>query len=687
MNKKREIAILLPIDRAALWRFLKTKEDFFMGRKEKENQTASAKRDRQMDEHLREEYYSEEGKNRRRRNVRRGFVLCLALLILAAAVNWGVITGWGDVRIDRIKIVGNDGAEFSALIYVPENATDATPAPGILMFHGNAGNARNHESWAVEFSRRGFVVLSIDQFGAGNSQGYFDGGQSGAVSTMAKVYEADQWYQYMLNLPIVDNDYIISSGHSMGNGAATALGAKYQAKVILAASPAALLSEEDTDEYAQAWRTYTGNYVNLTGLVETTKEKAEQEGLAMLQKRDPSATEFELGTLYGSFEDGNAFLYILEPYRIHEAAFVSRQTIGNLLKYGQMAIGDAVPRYIDSVDQVWMYKDYTGLFGIFAFGAFVCALALLLIEEVPAFAAVRRPVPRNIGLRGPGLLVSVVLAVVFPYIVLKTDAFGIIGGRFYTNLREAGFQMGYSNMAFGVVIGLNLLGLLGFMLYFFTDGKKHGLTVEDLGLTPEHYHSGDGAGAKVVCVMGWILRTIALSAAVVAVAWSLVRLQGEVLGTDFYAWFFGVKDIVIHKIPYYMNYLVIWVICFVVASMGINVERRLPTTGKEWLDILIAMAVNIVLATFVITVVVAVKWQLQSAGSPADTNLIWKMGVDTQRIWGMPVGMAVGVGGSTFLYRKTGNTWLSAILMGTVACLMCVLFGGTRFHFLTYFVQ
>ena len=41
--------------------------------------------------------------------------------------------------------------------------------------------------------------------------------------------------------------------------------------------------------------------------------------------------------------------------------------------------------------------------------------------------------------------------------------------------------------------------------------------------------------------------------------------------------------------------------------------------------------------------------------------------------------MAVGVGGSTYLFRKTGNTWLTAILMGTVAALMCVLFGQLRF--------
>ena len=36
--------------------------------------------------------------------------------------------------------------------------------------------------------------------------------------------------------------------------------------------------------------------------------------------------------------------------------------------------------------------------------------------------------------------------------------------------------------------------------------------------------------------------------------------------------------------------------------------------------------------------------------------------------------------GSVFslLYRKTGNTWLSAILMGTVAALMCATYGQVR---------
>lgn len=51
------------------------------------------------------------------------------------------------------------------------------------------------------------------------------------------------------------------------------------------------------------------------------------------------------------------------------------------------------------------------------------------------------------------------------------------------------------------------------------------------------------------------------------------------------------------------------------------------------------------------------------------------------RILGMPVGMTVATTGATFIYKKTGNLWLCAFLIGTVACLMGMLYGQTRFHF------
>ena len=164
-----------------------------------------------------------------------------------------------------------------------------------------------------------------------------------------------------------------------------------------------------------------------------------------------------------------------------------------------------------------------------------------------------------------------------------------------------------------------------------------------------------------------------------------MQAQLTITGTDFYAWFFGVKDLPVDKIGSYLPYLAVFLIAFVFLSFDMNIIRRLPSTGNETKDLFIAMAVNLVLGIAAVVAIVAVKWWLQSIGSPADTGLIWNMALDTQRIWGMPVGMTVAVLGSTFIYKKTGNIWLCALLVGTIACIMGVLYGQTRFHYLTFF--
>lgn len=653
---------------------------------------AQAEKDRLMDEKLRKDFYDPEKKRRRKRNVRIGWCITLVIVLLASLINWGVVTGWGNVAINRIDIVGDDGAEYSALVYRPDNATDKAPAPAILMYHGNAGNARNHESWAVEFARRGFVVVAIDQFGAGNSQGYFDGGQTGALTMRSLVDEAETFFEYTADLPFVDSDNILASGHSMGCTSAAGVGALNDVKGILLASPVIML--EEGTEYADAWNSYTGNVAALMGAVEldgsSYEEKTasmQEEGLSMLKKYPAYADAIEIqpDTVYGSFADGDGFIYQIEYNRIHEAAFVSEQTIGNLLNYGQQMIGDAVPNYIDSSDQVWMYKDYTGLFGIFAWAAFVFATALLLIEEVPAFASVRRPLARNVGFRGTGLVIASLVGLLVPYLVIKTDAFGIVGGRFYANLRAAGFNMGYSNMGFGVICGLTIVCILGFIVFMLTERKKKRIGLTELGLTPADYDERTTRGERAKGIALMIVKSALVAAIAVAVGFVYTQLQVAVLGTDFYAWFFGVKDLPVSKIPVYLNYLAIFLVAFVFLSFDMNIIRRLPTTGNETKDLLIAMAVNLVIGVTVVIIIVAVKWYLQTIGSPADTNWLWSMGLDTQRIWGLPVGMTVAVCGSTFIYKKTGNIWLCALLVGTIACLMGVLYGGTRFHYLTYF--
>lgn len=620
------------------------------------------KKDYEFSEKLRKGFYTEEGKKKRQKDTIRFFAVTLLLVILTAVLNWGIVSDWGNVKITRMTMVGRDGNQFSALLYVPKTATNATPAPALINFHGNAGNARNHESWAVEFARRGFVVLSVDQYGSGDSEQFMEkwGFGDGCMVEVGETY-----YNYLLDCGFVDSDNIVSAGHSMGCTSAMALGGKYNAKAILSASVVTLFP----DDYKPYWESYQGNYLSATGDVETTPEKFAAANLAILQTREgfETAESFELDTLYGSFQEGNAYYATLDTQRIHEAAFVNQETIGKLLWFGQEAV-DSVPNFIDSKDQVWMYKDYIGLLGIFCFGAFICAVALAVIELIPAFSIVRQPLPRNIGLRKGGYAVSAVCGILFPWIVLKTGTFGLLTPKNKNAMNYGIFNFTYSNVAFYTVVGLSILGFLTFILFKYTDGKEQKMKLYELGLAP------DGS-EKLSLEM--IFKTLAVALITLAVAFGAIQLQENLTGTDFYAWFFGFKSIPLFKIPHMLVYIVIWIACFILSGMGMNVERRLPTTGNETLDDILAVVVNVVLAIFAVVVIIAVKWHLQSIGQ--DNKWLFTFSADTQRIWGMPAGMTVGVGGSTYLFRKTGNTWLTAILMGTVAALMCVLFGQLRF--------
>lgn len=622
----------------------------------------SREKDYAFSEKLRSNFYTPEGAKKRKSATKRFLAVTLILIIVVGLLNWGLVSDWGNVKITRTTVLGRDGNQFSALIYVPKTATAETPAPALINFHGNAGNARNHESWAVEFARRGFVVLSVDQFGSGDSEQYMEkwGFGDGCMVEVGETY-----YNYLMDCPFVDKDNIISAGHSMGCTSAMALGGKYNAKAILAASVVTLFP----DDYKSYWDNYEGSYLSATGDVETTPEKFAESNLAILQAREgfEDLQSFELDTLYGSFEEGNAYYATLDKERIHEAAFVNQGTIGKLLWFGQEAV-DQVPNYIDADDQVWMYKDYIGLIGILCFAAFICAVALAIIELIPAFAIVRQPLPRNIGLRKGGFALSAFCGVFFPWLVLKTGTFGLLTSKNKNAMNYGIFNFTYSNVAFYTVIGMSVLGVITLILFLKTDAKAQNMKLYEAGLAPD--------GAKKLSVE-MILKTAAVALMTLAVAFGTIKLQELLTGTDFYAWFFGFKSIPLFKIPHMIPYILIWILCFIVSGIGMNVERRLPTTGNETLDDILAVVVNIALATATIIVIIAVKWHLQSIGQ--DNLWLFTFNADTQRIWGMPAGMAVGVGGSTYLFRKTGNTWLTAILMGTVAALMCVLFGQLRF--------
>src|ERR1700686_5500259 len=103
--------------------------------------------------------------------MRRRWSLAIAgvILILAGGVLAWLTQTAGGVRIEDIRFKGAKGDTMSALLYIPANATAQTPAPGILAVHGYINSREHQDGFAIEFARRGYVVLALDKTGHGYS--------------------------------------------------------------------------------------------------------------------------------------------------------------------------------------------------------------------------------------------------------------------------------------------------------------------------------------------------------------------------------------------------------------------------------------------------------------------------------------------------------------------------------------
>jgi hypothetical protein len=418
---------------------------------------------------------------------------------------------------------------------------------------------------------------------------------------------------------------------------------------------------------------YQGNYAHIVGSSDDKCPRKKMMGAALksYQTNGYDIQELEIGKLYGSFEKGNACIYVEIPNQIHEGAFVNSDHIEALLDFAMKSVEPV--NYIAPSEQIWVVKDFTGLAGMVAFVISMILFALMLTEKVPFFAAVRQPLPRNIGLRKVGLAISIICGLLFPFIVLRTGCFGLvslIGGTGSSVPAHLSiFPLHFSGIALAVIVGCTILGCITMILFLLTDGKKAKATIADLGLTPAN---------NTHIVWSFIGKSFLLAVITAALGWTYLKLQGDMLGTDFYCQFFGYKPIPAVKFGTYIGYIIVWIIAFLISSIGMNVERRLPSTGSETKDTVIAVIVNAFIAAFTVTFLLSLQNKLQIDAQGAST--IWSnWGLDVTRLWGMPVGMSIGAAGQTFIYRKTGNLWLGAFLMGIICALGCVLYGQLRF--------
>jgi len=309
---------------------------------------------------------------------------------LAFALAWLVILGgsWlasntqtagGAVAVTEVRIPAEQGVTVSGLLYTPKAATAASPAPAILVSHGYINTREMQSPFAIELSRRGYVVLAMDMTGHGYSGGIVGTADFGGPAAL----------RYLKALPQVQKNAIGLEGHSMGSGPIMAAALSdpegYRAIVLEGSTPGLLGAKAPANPRNLA--IIFGQYDEFAGLMWRVPKGSDVETSPKLAKLFGVAGPVVEGRVYGDIPQGTARV-LHNPPITHPWEHFSASGVGHAVDWFQKTIPAPNPRPVD--DQVWLTKEIGTLVGFIGFVGLILATFDLLLSLRP-FAALDRP--------------------------------------------------------------------------------------------------------------------------------------------------------------------------------------------------------------------------------------------------------------------------------------------------------
>lgn len=139
-----------------------------------------------------------------------GLIISLVLCLLCGLMSNLAQTDAGRVTKETLSIESPSGHRLSMDMLLPKSATPSHPAPAIVFAHGGNTNKEKSDDFQIEWARRGFVVVSFDLYGHGESEVLND--QEWLVNGRG-LYDT---VEYLTTIPFVDANRIAVSGHSRG---------------------------------------------------------------------------------------------------------------------------------------------------------------------------------------------------------------------------------------------------------------------------------------------------------------------------------------------------------------------------------------------------------------------------------------------------------------------------------------
>lgn len=460
-------------------------------------------------------------------NWRTFIVACL--LILAGSLLAHQIQTAGDIDIKDVRFTGANGNTLSALLYIPDNATAATPAPGILAVHGYINSREVQSGFAIEFARRGYVVLALDQAGHGYSDAPAFANGFGGPAALA----------YLRSLDIVDTNNIGLEGHSMGGwtvlAAAAAAPDAYKSMVLQGSSTGSGMAMPGTPDWPRNVSVVFAQYDEFAPLMWEVARGQDAANSPKLQTLFGTSAPIVEGQLYGNIADGNARIWQSPPVT-HPGNHLSHESIGHAIDWFAQTLEGGSPDAV--TNQIWFFKEIGTLTALIGFVMLILGSFNILLLT-PYFARLRSSGSPAAYVRRTGKWwIAAVISAIIP-----VATFYPAMGWGATLLPASAWlpQAISSQIAVWAIVNGLIFTVLGFII---RTGK----------LTYSHQ----------------LLPSISIALATVGMAYVSVLAADFLFMVDFRFWFVGVKAMSLDQLQIMLAYLIPFTVFFVLALRALH---------------------------------------------------------------------------------------------------------------------
>jgi pimeloyl-ACP methyl ester carboxylesterase len=574
-------------------------------------------------------------------------VASVALMVVGGFVAFMAQTNGGTVRIKDVRFVGSGGIVQNARLYVPQGATSEHPVPGIVAIHGYINTHETQAGFAIEFARRGYVVLAVDQTGHGFSDPPSGANGFGGPPALA----------FLRTLDIVDPANIGMEGHSMGGwavlAAAAAIPDGYRSLVLEGSSVGRATGSSDT---STPLRNVAVVFSRFDEFSRTMWGVAVPEDIVSTDRlKTLFGTEEDVvpGRVYGSVEDGDARV-LYQPPVIHPGDHLSRVAIGNAVEWFQRTLDGGSD--LSSSNQIWYWRELGTLMALVGMVLLLFPVADMLLHS-PWFAdLVQGPRPPE-SATGKGWWVAAAFFVLLPVSTLFPFKDLPVGLGMSAN---ALFPQSITTQ---IVTWTTLVGLISLVLFagwHVGVNRRRGATAESYGLTWEGRISWRKIG-----------RSFLLALLVVSSGYLAVHASAAVFKSDFRFWVFAVRPMSLLQTRISLGYAPLFVGFFLVLATVLHgqLRRRGMTLAPE-------MAMNVCLLVVGFFGLLLFQYVPLLLGGT--------LAIPSEPLWTiisfqfLPIMTMVALL-STFFYRRTGHIYVGSFVNGILVTWIVVASQATHF--------